>query len=405
MVRRRYRSVWVAVAALAITCALPHATPALGQSAAQGLDAGVPDGIAVVPSPRAPAAEVGAGPAIDLLPQPPAASVRAPSLEVALGGPTASAVLDDYVLPRIKALVSAALALQNAVVRVCATGTPNAERAATIALDATAVAAARAIVVDTMRPEATEIAVRVLIPVADTETSGIRIDAISSGTVAAPADLATLALEEPGLTGLPTLELLLRRIAVSPTKERCTLARTVAAHVTMAAVRRERAFRAGAVAPHWAPSEAADPRAGRQRMRDLVEALILTLDRMDRELASFAARPSGNRALPFRAGERMRAFLSAKTLALVDHVRLLRLYAGDGSEAATVLAEIEATLDRLGGTLETLTGRERPVEVLAGLVAAQTVALARLPAALGFDPSALRQPIGAYDASRGLETE
>lgn len=324
-------------------------------------------------------------------------------------GPAAAALIEPYIGPRTRGLSAAALALQNAVVRVCTAPTEEAEQALHRAFETTLLAASHAAAIGASGPEALDAPARILTSVADTAFSRSALNAIIEGPGDVPETLAALEPEGAALRGLPALEVLLLRAVdsasapVANAARRCAMASTVAASIRIDAVRMERAWARGTIDAHW--NDPSEPFAGRQRLRDLVEGIIATVDRMDRTLSAFLVNPKDNDALPFRAPERVEALLVAMTGGLIEQTRAVRRFVSSGSQADAVLAGVDAALAEGQRRISAPVASAERAAAFAPFETAEALVIERLPETLGFAPSAFRRPIAAFDLKRPRSSE
>lgn len=307
----------------------------------------------------------------------------------------AAMVVGGVLLPRADAFADRALALQNAVLRYCHSRTAVSRRSLEAAF-ADTVRRVSGLVPAAFGSAAAETATaRLLTPVADTAFSRSRLLALVTGRSAPPRTVAALAEEDVALQGLPALEALLLEpsAAAAPLERRCALATVVAANVRAVALRVAGTWRAGRVEEHWRGNE--PELAGRLRLRDLVQGLIVGTARLNRDVAQFLPDPLGNPELPFHGHETNVLYLDALAASLSGQASLVRQMGASSEEAFVLLSSIMSALEE--GRINLLAhGDGRPATAVAmPFQRVQEAVMTRLPIALGFDLGAFQIPPAA----------
>lgn len=311
--------------------------------------------------------------------------------------PATADIVNREIVPRLEALSLATLRLQNAVVRHCtiadATTMDGVEEAFAGVVIALASVEPFAYAFGGQR----RITERFMTRIADTAFSRIRLGAMVTGSEEPPLTLAALVAEEPALIGLPALAFLLFAPAQSGAEERrrCAMAEAVAAGLRERAHTRFMRWRTGAVPTHWADDSA--PLAERRRLRDLVQGSIVAVDRLDRTVAAFDARPEGNDELPFSTGGPNLLYIAALMEALTRQVVWLKAFAEPGSEPRNVLIDVSESLDLARSRFNHAVAEDEGLGDMRSVLGAARLALFnRLPDAFDFDRRAFETPLGAF---------
>ncbi|MEM0906865.1 MAG: hypothetical protein AAGJ94_05830 [Pseudomonadota bacterium] len=314
-------------------------------------------------------------------------------------GPPARQLIEEDIEPAFARAASAALRLQNAVLRHCITNhaitLSKVRRTFRDLIDASTVTMPLTFGSD----DAAALPERLLTQAASTAFSSSQLDAMIHGRVTAPQTLTRLREQEPGLIGLPALErvMLRTRYAEEATLEiRCRLAVTIAANIRDTTARARQNWATRNVDDHW--TEANVDLADRLRLRDLVQGTLDTAARFDRDTHQFERRRRNNPELPFAARGHALRYLIAACEGLSRQVKLLSLYTEPETEAATLLTDIASALEVGRQRLIVLRDR-RPGDTnfLVPYDQATDDIIDRLPNAFGFDSTAFRSPIIARD--------
>ncbi len=299
----------------------------------------------------------------------------------------------ERIVPAANALIASAMALQNSVLRACVLSDPSYVTNADIAG-----LAASAATIKTMAfgsPFGITIVDRLLTEASDTVRSRSALDGIVRGRVSPPLTMADLERLDRALLGLPALTVLLRRgeQAGSDIESLCRMAVLISAKILESALVYRTTWQNEALRDsHWTsrPPELAD----RLRLRDVIQAGITTIDKLNLDVARFAAQRTQNNDLPFASDELMTEFIAATIRALQGQVDWLTSLAAPGirgEEAREVLVEIDSSL---------VTAREAVVEVgdidLSPFDRLRRLYYRDLPDSFGFASEAFVTPIGAF---------
>lgn len=342
------------------------------------------------PQPADPQPAVAPEPAA--LPDEPAAAITS---EV-----TSREIIETRILPSIIGFSDAALTLQNAVLRRCMVGDETSRRAMHEAFTATVKAAGGVVPLAFGAAESRNAPSLLLTHVADTAFSRSQIDAIVKGRLQAEQSLASLRLEHPALVGLSALEYLLIDAddAVSDTiSYRCRHARMIVASLRLTGLGMERAWRTGRLTAHWgvAPPELAD----RLRLRDVIQGMIATVDRLDRLVVAFTRQAEDNRELPFADRDHMILLLDGLAAALARQAGTIAIMTDASAPQQALLDTIADAVEEGRVALEgeaTTTARSA---ILLPFEAVRVAVVERVPELFGFDPAAFQYPLASFETA------
>lgn len=296
------------------------------------------------------------------------------------------------IVPAAETLINSAMGLQNAVLRACVLRDADGVLEADLA--DTAAAAARIKTMAFGSPFGATIGERLMTEASDTLGSRSTLNGIMQGVIMQPGTLAELQQVDRALMGLPALAVLLRSGAPEADTERpCQMAAIIAANIVESALAFKATWENEALRdPQWTsnPPELAD----RLRVRDIIEAGIITMDKLDFDVARYIEQRSRNNALPFASASLMRSYMLAVIDALADHAEWLASLLPPEDEAdgpRSVLAQIDSTLEAASASLAM--GGDIDPSPFGRL---RRLYFTDLPAAFGFASEAFSTPIGAF---------